>query len=71
MQFSLHNIAGGSGGTYRLRADGTLSRRAIRALSNTPFGGWLFSGRAAATASAAWRDLQDRAHDAGLFPWEV
>lgn len=71
MQFSLYTIAGGSGGTYRLRADGTLSRRAIRALINTPFGGWLFAGPAAAAAGAAWRDLRDRAYDAGLSPLEI
>ena len=69
-QFRLINIAGGSGGTYRLRRDGTLSLRAVRALENAPWRGWHFNGPAAGAALAQWEELRDAAHDAGLRPIE-
>jgi hypothetical protein len=65
--FMLRNIAGGSGGTYRLR-DGKLSARAVRVLEDAPYGGWEFSGPAARVAYELWEGLQTRAHDAGVRP---
>ncbi len=69
-QFQLINIAGGSGGTYRLRRDGTLSLRAVRALENAPWRGWHFSGPAAGAALAQWEWLRHEADYAGLRPIE-
>ena len=63
-QFSLVNLAGGThGGIYRLRADGRLPLRAVRALVDAPYGGYSFAGPAASAASSAWRSLRDDALD--------
>ena len=70
-EFSLSNAVGGSGGTYRLNQDGTLSRRALRALIDAPFGGWGFSGPAALPAMDQWTYVRRIAHDAGISPLEV
>ena len=69
-QFQLINIAGGSGGTYRLRRDGTLSLRAVRALQDAPWCGWSFSGPAASQAITQWEYLRHEADYAGLRPIE-
>ena len=69
-QFRLINRAGGSGGTYRLRTDGSLSLRAVRALSDAPFCGWGFTGPGASAAIAAWETLRVEADYAGLRPLE-
>ena len=63
-QFQLVNMAGGRhGGTHRMRADGRLPLRAVRALAHAPFGGYHFSGPAAPAAAVAWRALRDEALD--------
>ena len=69
-QFELINFAGGSGGTYSLRKDGTLSLRAVRALSDQPFQGYGFIGPAASAAITAWATLKVEADYAGLRPIE-
>lgn len=63
-QFVLVNLTGGThGGTHRMRADGRLPLRAVRALVDAPFGGYHFSGPAAPAAAVAWRTLRDEALD--------
>jgi hypothetical protein len=63
-QFTLANLTGGThGGTYRLRANGRLPLRAVRALVDAPFGGYSFAGPAASAAAVAWRALRDDALD--------
>lgn len=69
-QFTLINRAGGSGGTYRLRRDGSLSLRAVRALEDAPFCGYGFVGPAASAAILAWATLRVEADYAGLRPIE-
>lgn len=69
-EFSLRNITGGSGGTYRLN-DGRLPQSAIRTLTDAPHGGWEFWGPAARAAADRWRWIEDYAHDLGLSPLEV
>lgn len=66
-EFKLFNITGGCGGTFRLR-DGKLSRRAVRVLEDSPFGGWVFRGPAASAASVQWESLETQAHEAGARP---
>ena len=61
-EFTLINIAGGSGGTYRIH-DGRLTERAIRAIQDAPHGGWEFRGPAAAEAAQLWEDHLESRED--------
>lgn len=62
-EFQLINMAGGRhGGTHRMRADGRLPLRAVRALVHAPYGGYNFAGPAATAALVAWRYLRDEAY---------
>jgi len=62
-EFQLINMAGGRhGGTHRMRADGRLPLRAVRALVHAPYRGYSFAGPAATDALVAWRYLRDEAY---------